>query len=164
MKTICSYFLSLSIIILLLLIMFVPNQANSEITNNISLLIDRYLFGDIGLISLNRPFMSKVIANYIGLIIPILGLIMFLSKSVEFEKGTPFFTLFVLIITWIVGFYFTYLYHGVLVITQKSYLTLAQDSLYIYFIVQFIFLFYIPLSIPYFLHYSKIAIKKLKAI
>lgn len=164
MRKICNHFLSISIIILLLLIILVPNQENSEITYNISLLIDRYLFGDIGLISLDRPFMSKVITNYIGLLIPILGIVMFLSKYVEFEKGTPLLTLAVLIITWIVGFYFTYLYHGVLVIPEKSYLTLPQDSLYVYFIIQFLFLFYVPLSIPYFLHYSKIAIRKLKEI
>lgn len=161
MRKVCNHFLSLSIIILLLLIILVPNQASSEITSNISLLMDRYLFGDIGLISLDRPFMSKIIANYIGLIIPVLGLVMFFSKYIEFEKGISFLTLVALIIIWVIGLYFTYIYHGLLIIPQKLHLTLSQDSLYVYFVIQFVFLFYVPLSIPYFLHYSNLVIRKL---
>lgn len=51
---------SVIILGLLMLVIIVPNNETSQITGRISFLLDNYLLGDVGFISLNRPFMSKV--------------------------------------------------------------------------------------------------------
>ncbi|HDL5700065.1 TPA: hypothetical protein PXE99_001894 [Mannheimia haemolytica] len=150
-----NYLLLVIISGLLLLVIIIPNDSDTEITKNISSFLDNYLFGDIGLVSLGRPFMSKVVANYIALSIPTLGVAMYFVRLIDFKQKIPLWAVIILIFLCGLGFYFSYFSNNLLIVPQRLNLKLAPDSIYYYLLAICSILLLCSMSVPYMIFYFK---------
>lgn len=125
-----NYLLNINLAIIIVLILTIPNVAITEFQINISQFIDNYLFGDIGLVSLDRPFMSKVIANYIILSSVLCGI---LWSFINFFEGEfSFWGVLILLVGFIIALYWSVLSNHILIPPEKPYMRLAKNSLVFY--------------------------------
>lgn len=125
-----NYLININLAIIIVLILTIPNVAITEFQINISQFIDNYLFGDIGLVSLDRPFMSKVIANYIILSSVLCGILW--SFINFFEREFSFWGVLILLVGFIIALYWSVLSNHILMPPEKPYMRLAKNSLVFY--------------------------------
>lgn len=155
-----NYLSSVIILGLLILVIIVPNNETSPITGKISFLLDNYLLGNVGFISLNRPFMSKVVAHYIALSIPVLGIAMYFANLVDFKQKTPISSLILMFSLSIIGFYYSYFSNYLLVIPQRGIFNISPDSIYAYLITVLATLLVCSMMIPYIIFYFRKILSK----
>lgn len=125
-----NHLLNINIVIITVLILTIPNVATTEFQINTSQFIDTYLFGDIGLVSLDRPFMSKVIANYIIVSSVLCGI---LCSFVNFFEGEfSFRGVLVLLVCFIIALYWSVLSNHIVIPPEKPYMRIAKNSLFFY--------------------------------
>lgn len=125
-------------VILMLLIITVPNTPINSVDIYIHNFISKYMFKDIGIISLNRPFMSMVISNYIAITSPIIGIVMYTGNVLEKNKSPNFSSSLITITLSSLAFYFSYLASYELNIPKNLLIRAEPDSLWIYFICIFL--------------------------
>lgn len=129
-----NYSIYIHIFIIICIILLCPNYTETVFQENISSFIDSYLFGNIGLVSDNRPFMSKIVANYVALASIVQGILLYWSGSISSEyiqKISPCLFLGQLIIIFI-SFYFTFFSNFILKVPSKPYIKISTDSLFVY--------------------------------
>lgn len=155
-----NYFLLSIILGLLILVIIVPNNDTSPMAGKISFMLDNYLLGDVGFISLNRPFMSKVVAHYIALSIPVLGIAMHFANLIDFKKKTPIPSLILMFSLSIIGFYYSYFPNYLLVIPQRGIFNISPDSISAYLIIIIATLLVCSMTIPYIIFYFRKIVSK----
>ncbi|KAE9537739.1 hypothetical protein A1D25_02555 [Ursidibacter arcticus] len=125
-----NYLININLAIIIVLILTVPNVAITEFQINISQFIDDYLFGDIGLVSLDRHFMSKVIANYIIISAVLSGV---LCSFINFFEGEfSFGGVIILLVCFIIALYWSVLSNHIVIPPEKPYIRIAKNSLVFY--------------------------------
>ncbi|MGX2956919.1 hypothetical protein ACWIYZ_07485 [Ursidibacter arcticus] len=129
-----EYLIYIHIFIIVCIILLCPDYTETNFHKDISSFIDNYLFGNIGLISDNRPFMSKIAGNYVAIAAIVQGILLYWSGSISSEyiqKISPclFLGQFIIVST---SFYFTFFSNVIFKVPPKPYIKISPDSLFIY--------------------------------
>lgn len=124
--------------ILILLIIFIPNTPMNSTDMYIHDFISEYMFKDIGIISLNRPFMSMVISNYIAITSPIIGIVMYTGNILDKNKPSNLSSNLITIALSSLALYISYLSSYELNIPKNLLIRAEPDSLWVYFICIFL--------------------------
>ncbi|MGX3021748.1 hypothetical protein [Ursidibacter sp. B-7004-1] len=131
------YSFHINVIIISLIIYYCPAYAETGFQKDISSFIDSYLLGNIGLISDNRPFLSKVIGNYVALNSIFLGIVLYVFKVIPYKNNqepSPCYLVGMAFII-LICFYFTFFSNIIFKAPQKSYINISPDSLIMYGLV-----------------------------
>ncbi|MGX2949745.1 hypothetical protein ACWIUA_02390 [Ursidibacter sp. B-7004-1] len=131
------YSFHINVIIISLIIYYCPAYAETGFQKDISSFIDNYLLGNIGLSSDNRPFMSKIIGNYVALNSILLGIVLYFFKVIPHknnQESPPCYLLGMAFII-LICFYFTFFSNVIFKVPQKSYINILPDSLIMYGLV-----------------------------
>ncbi|QIM62430.1 hypothetical protein A1D29_03450 [Pasteurellaceae bacterium Orientalotternb1] len=129
-----SHSIYVHVFIIVFIILLCPDYATTTFQKDISSFLDSYLFGDIGLVSDNRPFMSKIAGNYVAIVSIAQGILLYWSGSISSENTREispcsFLGQIIIVST---GFYFTFFSNVILKVPPKSYINISPDSLFIY--------------------------------
>ncbi|MGX2975432.1 hypothetical protein ACWIUH_10815 [Ursidibacter arcticus] len=133
-KFINSYSNYIHIFIIICIIFLCPDYAETNFHKDISSFIDNYLFGNIGLISDNRPFMSHIVGNYVAIASIVQGILLYWSNSISSEyiqKISPC-SFLVQLAIFSISFYFTFFSNIILKVPPKPYINISPDSLFVY--------------------------------